>query len=87
MSAKEQLMFIKYYNPNIQYTSIKNLYDAVKSNGITLQEVKKFIENQESNQLFKKRKIPKNLFPILANHKYEILQLDLADVSEIPSAK
>ena len=81
----EKILFTKFYNPSIQYTSIKNLYDAVKKDGITLQEVQDFIKKQETSQVFKKQKHVKNYFPIYAKHKYEILQIDLVDMSDISS--
>ena len=57
MSEHERILSTKYYNPSTQYTSVKNLYDAVKKDGITLQQVKDFIQKQETTQLFKKTKI------------------------------
>ena len=82
----KSIMFMKYYNPNTQYTSIKNLYNAVKNNGITLQDVKEFIQKQETTQVFKKHKRIHNYFPIVAKKKYEVVQLDLVDMSNISSA-
>ena len=43
MNENEKLMFTKYYNPGLQFTSIINLYDAVRKEGVTLQEVKNYI--------------------------------------------
>jgi len=79
-------MFTKFYDPSTKYTSIKNLYAAVKKDGVTLQEVKDFIQKQETSQVFKKQKFIKNYFPIYAKHKFEILQIDLCDMSDISSA-
>ena len=73
---------------NTQYTSIKTLYDAVKNKGIRVKnkgKVKTFIQNQESSQLFKQQKHIKHYFPITAKFKYEILQMDLVDVSDVAS--
>ena len=86
MSDHEKIMFTKYYNPSGQYTSIRNLYDAVKKEGITLKDVKEFIQKQETTQVFKKPKQIKHYFPIVAKHKYEILQIDLVDMSDISLA-
>ena len=62
----EKLMQDLYYNPNTQLTSIRNLYNAVKQNGVKYDEVKQFIQSQESNQLFKKHKrIKKTISPSL----------------------
>jgi len=86
MSANEKLMQILYYSPGTQYTSIKELYDNLKNKGVTYNEVKNFVQNQESNQLFRKQKRIKHYFPISAKHKFEILQLDLIDLSNLASA-
>ena len=86
MIEHEKIMFTKFYQPSLRYTSIKNLYDAVKKDGITLQEVKNFIKQQETTQIFKKQNFIKHFFPIYARHKFEILQIDLVDMSDISSA-
>ena len=86
MSANEKLMQVLYYSPNTQYTSIKELYENLKNRGVTYNEVKNFVQNQESNQLFRKQKRIKHYFPISAKHKFEILQLDLIDMSNLASA-
>ena len=86
MNDHEKLMFTKYYNPAGQYTSIKNLYDAVKKDGVALKQVKEFVQKQATTQMFKKPKQIKYYFPIVAKHKYEILQIDLVDMSDISSA-
>ena len=44
-----------------------------------------FVQHQEVTQLFTRRKKPKNYFPIAAKFKYEILQIDLVDMSDISS--
>ena len=67
--TKQVLMTNLYYSPDTQFTSIKKWYDAVKKEGITLQEVKEFIQKQETTQLFKKPKHIKHYFPIYAKHK------------------
>ena len=82
----EKLIQDLYYNPNTQLTSIRNLYNAVKQNGVKYDEVKQFIQSQESNQLFKKQKRIKNYFPIAAKHKFDILQTDLVSMSDIAAA-
>ena len=55
-NTKQILLENLYYSVNTQYTSIKTLYDAVKNEGITYNEVKTFIQNQEPSQLFKQQK-------------------------------
>ena len=86
MNANEQLLQILFYSPNTQFTSIKSLYDQVKKRGITYNEVKEFVQKQEATQLFKRQKKIKHYFPIVAKHKFEIMQLDLIDMSDIASA-
>ena len=86
MTENEKLMFTKFYNPNMKYTSIKKLYDEVKSSGISLVEVRNFILNQETSQVFKKHKRIKHYFPIVAKHKFEIVQIYLCDMSDIAAA-
>ena len=57
----------------------------MKNNGIPYNEVKTFIQQQEPSQLFKQQKHVKYYFPITAKFKYEILQMDLVDMSDIAS--
>ena len=84
--TKQVLMTNLYYSPDTQFTSIKSLFDALKNKHITYNEVRDFVQKQESNQLFLKRKRPKHFFPIVAKYKYEILQIDLVDMSDIATA-
>ena len=86
LKTKETLLHALFYSPNTQLTSIKSLYDQVKNKGITNDEVKEFVKNQESNQLFKKHKRIKNYFPISARHKFEIIQMDSVNMSDISRA-
>ena len=62
-NTKEVLLSNLYYSRNTLFTSIKSLYDAVKSKKITYNEVKQFIQKQDSNQLFKKQPKIKNYYP------------------------
>ena len=84
--TKEVLLHNLFYSPNTQFTTAKSLYEQVKNKGITRKEVKEFVDNQECNQLFKKQKRIKDYFPICAKHKFEILQIDLVDMSNIARA-
>ena len=84
--TKEVLLTNLFYSPNTLFTSVKALYDAVKNKKITQREVKEFIQKQEVNQLYKKQKRIKNYFPISAKFRFEILQVDLVDMSDIASA-
>jgi hypothetical protein len=85
-NSKQVLLQALYYGKTTQFTSIKSLYDAVKNKGITYEELRDFIQSQESSQLFKKPRKVKHYYPIFAKHKFEILQLDLADLSNLASA-
>jgi len=60
--TKQVLMTNLYYSPDTQFTSIKSLFDALKNKHITYNEVRDFVQKQESNQLFLKRKRPKHFF-------------------------
>ena len=62
-NTKEVLLGNLYYSPNTLFTSMKSLYDAVKSKKITYNEVKQFIQKQESNQIFTKATKNQKLFP------------------------
>ena len=59
-NTKEVLLWNLYYAIGAQFTSIKSLYDQVKNKGITY-EVRNFIQNQESSQLFKKKEKDRTL--------------------------
>ena len=84
--TKQVLLQNLFYSPNTLYTSIKTLYDAVKNHGITIKEVREFVQKQEVNQLFKVPNRIKKYFPITAKHKYDIVQIDLVDMSDISSS-
>ena len=71
-NTKHVLLDNFFYSPNTQYTSIKSLYTTVKNKGITYNEVRNFIQNQESSQLFKKPLRIKHYFPIVSKYKFEI---------------
>ena len=86
-NTKETLLGDLYYSPNTLFTSIKSLYDAVKNKKITYDEVKQFIQKQDSKQLFKKQSKVKNYFPNYAKHGFEILHLDIADMSNFSNSK
>ena len=71
-----------YYSPRTQFTSISSLFNAVKNKGITNEEVKVFIQKQEPSQLFKRQRRIKHDFPITSRFRFEILQMDLFDMSD-----
>ena len=60
--TKQILLQNLFYSPNTLYTSIKSLYDAVKNKGITLKEVREFVQKQEVNQIFKTQTRIKKIF-------------------------
>ena len=49
---KEFYLEHNFYSPSIQATSVKKLYENVKNRGITMKQVKEFIQKQEAHQLF-----------------------------------
>ena len=81
-NTKEVLLWDLYYAIGAQFTSIKSLYDQVKNKGITYDEVCDFIQNQESSQLFKRKKRIAHCFPITANFKFATLQIDIVDMPD-----
>ena len=81
-SINENLLKILYYSPSTT-GSIKQLYEKLKNKGVTYAQVKNWVEQQETHQLFKKQKRTKHYFPIMADYKNEKLQIDLADFSDI----
>ena len=85
-NTKDILLSNLYYSSNSQFTSIKALHDAVKNKGITINDVKEFINKQESHQIFKKPTRIRHYFPIVAKYKFEILQIDLIDMSNLSRA-
>ena len=73
------------YGPS-STTSIKKLYEKVKRQEITYNEVKTFVQNQEVYQMNLKRKRPKHFFPIVAKYVNEIWQIDSFDVSNLAAS-
>ena len=60
-NTKEVLLWNLYYAIGAQFTSIKSSYDQVKNKGIPYDEVRNFIQNQESSQLSKKKEKDRTL--------------------------
>ena len=65
--------------------SIKTLYNKVKDEGVTYEDVKEFVQNQEVNQLYRKQPRIKFYFPIVAKDINEIWQIDIMNMSDIYS--
>ena len=80
-----QLIKDTYYNPSSGFQSANKLYQKLKSHGITLQQIKTFLNKQETQQLHKQPIKIKHYFPIVAKYENEIFQIDLVDVSDISS--
>ena len=55
----------------------------MKDKGITRNQIKDFINNQEVHQLHKQQHKITKFIPITADHENEIMQLDMADLSDI----
>ena len=83
--TKNKLLSNLFYGPS-STTSIKKLYEKVKRQGITYNEVKTFVQSQEVYQMHLKKKRPKHFFPIVAKYVNEIWQIDIFDVSNLASS-
>ena len=59
-SINENLLKILYYSPS-PTGSVKQLYEKLKNKGVTYAQVKNWVEQQETHQLFKKTKKNKTL--------------------------
>ena len=81
MDKRDILQSLFYGIPPI--TSIKAIYNKVKSDGITYNKVKTFVENQEVSQIYRKQPRIKYYFPIVAKEINEIWQIDIMDMSDI----
>ena len=81
----QKLMRINYYGA-MGATSVKKLYEKMKNRGVTMQQVKEFIDKQKTQQIFKKPKRSIIYFPIYASNGNEIFQGDLIDMSDIATA-
>jgi len=80
-----QLIKDTSYDPSSGFQSANKLYQKLKSHGITLQQIKTFLNKQETQQLHKQPIKIKHYFPIVAKYENEIFQIDLVDVSDISS--
>ena len=55
--------------------------------GVTQKQLKEIIGKQEAQQLFQKPNTRIYHFPVFANHKIEIFQTDIIDLSDIELSK
>jgi hypothetical protein len=79
----QKLISDTFYDPKYGMQSATKLYNKLRDKGITLKQVKDFIEKQEGYQLNKQPVKVKHYFPIVAKYENEIFQVDLADMSDI----
>ena len=66
-----------YYDPQQGFSSVKKLYEKLKSQNITQKQIKEFLSKQEVNQLHHTIKEPKNYVPIMSYYPNEMIQLIL----------
>jgi hypothetical protein len=73
-----------YYDPATGFSGADKLYKRSKELGLSLTkaQIKKFLEDQETDQVFAKRKV-KHYFPLVAYSAFSRIQIDLADVSQL----
>ena len=79
----EKLLHETYYNPTTGLISANKLYQKLKDQGITLKQIKDFLEKQETSQLFKPVVKNKVFFPIVAYEPNEMIQCDVMDMSNV----
>ena len=78
-----KILYDAFYDPEEGMQSSTKLYQKLKNKGITLKQVIQFIENQEAHQLNRQPVRVKHYFPITSMYENEIMQIDLADMSDI----
>lgn len=73
-----------FYDPATGLASASALFKRAKEAGlkVTLKQVKEFVKAQEVAQTFVRRKV-KAHYPLVANHPFVRIQMDLADVSNL----
>ena len=59
-----------YYNPETGLISATKLYQKVKKQGVTMQQIKDFMRKQETAQLLKPVSKQKYYFPITSYEPY-----------------
>ena len=72
-----------YNNPEYGLMNARKIYERLKDKGITYKQIHDFLSKQEINQVYKEVKKPSSYFPIIAYYENEIMQIDLADMSNI----
>jgi hypothetical protein len=73
-----------YYSAATGLSSATKLYQRAKKAGlrVTKQQVKNFVERQETDQVYRKSKV-KHYYPLLAYSPFSRVQIDLADVHQL----
>ena len=64
-----------FYNPSTGFQSANMLYQKLKSYGITLQQIKTFLNKQETQQLHKQPIKIWHYFPIVVKYENESSKL------------
>ena len=85
MMNKEKILKESFYSPEIGLISSEKLFKKLKDKGVSRKEVQEFVNKQESYQLHKQPAKVHHYFPIVSNYLNEIIQVDLADFSDISS--
>src|SRR5690349_12958624 len=81
--SNEEIIKEYYYNPKTGFKGIDATYQDLKSQGITKDEIKRFLEKQETAQIYKQQEKPK-FIPIKANGDEEY-QVDLMFYTQFKS--
>ena len=71
-----------YYDPKEGLLSAEKLYQKtkVKNINVTRKQVKEFLSNQETSQIFHKQRV-KTYYPLQASTPFDRIQIDLMDMS------
>ena len=83
MNTKEAIIRRAYQDASTGLVSSEMMFRKLKSQNVTRKELQDFFEKQESNQLHKKPPTVRNYFPFVSQGVNDILQIDLADFSDI----
>ena len=83
MTDKQTKIRDLYYDPEQGLTNIDDMYRKLKKDGITKAEIKEFLNKQNVYQLHKKPVRIRHYFPVHASHENQLMQIDLADFSDI----
>jgi hypothetical protein len=81
---EEESLHELYYSAATGLSSATKLYERAKKAGlrVTKQQVKDFVERQETDQVYRKPKV-KHYYPLLAYSPFSRVQIDLADVHQV----